>query len=339
MSRHPARRRLANTRGRRVALTMTGLVVLLLALSTGVAAAVAPASAPTNLKATSGVAIGLAWTAPPDAPVDHYVIQRGSTAADMAPIATVQETSYVDREVTAGTTYVYEVRGADELGTEGPPSDPAQATAQYLTALTVTASSGSVVAGSAATLTAMLALSPSTPLPDQAIEVFAWPVTTRQYWVRLGMASAGPTPGSYVFVVRPTAQTFYRFAFSGSGLNAASDGSVAVLARLQLLGAPVSPSQVRAGKAFAVSGHVKPHLANGKKMIRVAGYQRSHGRWLLKRTWMAVNRAYKGYTKYRVSLKLPTRGAWRLQAQYLSKGTLAPFLAASSGYRSVRATR
>jgi Fibronectin type III domain len=343
MSHRSALKGFTTGRGWRTLALAAGLIGFLMALCAPAAQATAPTSAATGLAATSGIAVQLAWTAPEES-VDHYIVYRGTSTDAMSVLAgatRVVETTYLDRDVTAGTTYHYQVRAADSDGNEGPASDPAQATALYSTALRVAASPQSVVSGGAVTLTATLTV-PGTdgalPLPDETVQVLGWRVTDPEAWVSLGTATPGGEPGSYVYVVKPTVQTYYEFTFAGSGLNAASLGSVAVLTRLKLLGAPVSPSRVHAGHAFTVVGYAQPRLTRGEKMIRVLGYRRAKGKWILKKTWWTVNFNYHAYTRYRVSVKLPLRGAWRLCAAYSSTEMPAPFLPAVSGFSYLSAT-
>lgn len=81
------------------------------------AAAARPAG-PTNLVATPGAAqIALSWT--PSAGATQYQIYRGTTVSDGeadAPIATTGTASFVDRALTAGTTYFYRVSASNNVG-------------------------------------------------------------------------------------------------------------------------------------------------------------------------------------------------------------------------------
>lgn len=65
--------------------------------------------------------VHLTWEAPP-AGVQSYVVLRGVTPTDIAPVANVTETTYVDANVLRGRTYYYAIAASNEAGVS-PPSD------------------------------------------------------------------------------------------------------------------------------------------------------------------------------------------------------------------------
>lgn len=83
-------------------------------------------SAPQSLSATAGgPGISLRWSAPASnggSAVTSYGIYRGTTAANMLPVATVtgSTTAYVDKNVVKKTTYVYSTTALNALGESGP---------------------------------------------------------------------------------------------------------------------------------------------------------------------------------------------------------------------------
>jgi hypothetical protein len=92
--------------------------------------------APTSLAATatSDTQINLTWDT--ESSADYYVIYRNTTGvttftAEMQ-LATTTETSYSDTDLTAETTYYYEVAGYNDNG-EGPNSDTVNATTDAAT--------------------------------------------------------------------------------------------------------------------------------------------------------------------------------------------------------------
>ena len=77
-----------------------------------------PPAAPANVLATpvSAITMGLTWSASASGglPIQNYHVYRGTTsAANLTQVATVQQTSYSDNNVTAGTTNYYGVQAVD----------------------------------------------------------------------------------------------------------------------------------------------------------------------------------------------------------------------------------
>jgi fibronectin type 3 domain-containing protein len=66
----------------------------------------------------AGPAVQLTWTVPPDGgtPITKYVILRDGVRLTTLTATQTGPTSYTDRTVTSGTTYVYQVRAANATG-------------------------------------------------------------------------------------------------------------------------------------------------------------------------------------------------------------------------------
>jgi hypothetical protein len=96
--------------------------------------ATAPA-APTNpvLNAVSSSQIDVSWTASSSADAAKYNIYRGTTGTP-ALVTTVTGSPYQDTELTAGTSYTYQVSAVDAAGNESPKTAPASATTQSTSA-------------------------------------------------------------------------------------------------------------------------------------------------------------------------------------------------------------
>lgn len=91
-----------------------------------------PPSAPAGFSATpiSAATINMTWTAAGSGglPVQGYHVLRGSSASSLATIATVSQTTYVDRSLTPATTYYYAIQAVDTGGDTSPLSTIVQAT-------------------------------------------------------------------------------------------------------------------------------------------------------------------------------------------------------------------
>ena len=103
-----------------------------------------PPAAPSDLSATADDSqVNLSWTASPEGDVAGYHVYRAETSFSDPANATkltsslLTDVSYVDTDVTGGTTYVYRVTATDGAGNESALSAKAQAT---LPAATVTRS-------------------------------------------------------------------------------------------------------------------------------------------------------------------------------------------------------
>ncbi len=72
--------------------------------------------------------VSLTWKAPASSsdPVDSYQVNRavsGSTQYSVVGTTTASSTAFTDTSVTAGQTYVYEVRSVDQSGNDSSPSN------------------------------------------------------------------------------------------------------------------------------------------------------------------------------------------------------------------------
>ena len=80
------------------------------------------------------------------------------------------------------------------------------------------------------------------------------------------------------------------------------------------LGAPVAPKTMKKSKSYTVYGSLKPRHASGTTPVRIYKYKRIGGKW---KSYGYVNAKaydYASYTKYKVKLKLSSKGKWRLRA-------------------------
>ncbi len=77
-------------------------------------------SAPQNLTADgSNMTIELNWEAPEDdggSPITEYRIYRGNSSGNLSYLCSVDQTTYVDTNVTNGTRYYYRVSAVNEIG-------------------------------------------------------------------------------------------------------------------------------------------------------------------------------------------------------------------------------
>jgi hypothetical protein len=91
-----------------------------------------PPEAPKALQsvATQG-AVSLIWQANAEKDLDGYIVLRGKTADDLAPItpSPIHDTAYKD-EVPSGSHFFYAVKAVDKAGNVSKPSNIEEATAR-----------------------------------------------------------------------------------------------------------------------------------------------------------------------------------------------------------------
>ena len=90
--------------------------------------------------------------------------------------------------------------------------------------------------------------------------------------------------------------------------------------------------ELKYGRVYAAYGNLKPRHTAGSKQIKVKAYLQVGGVYVLKKTYTARVSNKSSYSKYRVRIKLPKRGKWRLKAYHAGDSKNAR---TSSKYRYV----
>jgi hypothetical protein len=299
-----------------------------------------PPSAPTGLiaRARQDGTIALSWTAATDdvtsSPV--YDVYRWTDAQPIGGaiqftprpqlVGTTTATSWTDDTgLVAKTTYYYLVRAVDEATNVGPRSNEAQATLGT-TALALSASPKPLAYGHSVTLAGSLAAG-ADGVPGVTVTI------ERSYdkatWVPLADTTTSDA-GEFSTTDTPKRSTWYRATFAGDGTFVASTSAPVKVGVRVSLSNPVAPKIAYRGRAFAVHGFLKPRHAPGRYTVSIKCYRKVSGHWKLVKTVRTTNRNYRGYTKYVASVRLPSKGAWRLRA-YAPADKL--YAATSSGYR------
>ncbi len=80
------------------------------------------------------------------------------------------------------------------------------------------------------------------------------------------------------------------------------------------LGTPVAPKTMKRSKSYTVYGSLKPEHAAGSKPVRIYKYKQVGKKWVKKGYVTAKAYDYKGNTRYKVKMKLTSKGKWRLRA-------------------------
>ena len=79
---------------------------------------------------------------------------------------------------------------------------------------------------------------------------------------------------------------------------------------------PVARSTFVRGRTYSVHGSLKPRHTAGSLAVKLRCYRRESGQWKLRKAVRAKVRDYSTYSRYAVSLALPSRGTWRLRASH-----------------------
>jgi hypothetical protein len=137
--------------------------------------------------------------------------------------------------------------------------------------------------------------------------------------------------GTYTGPVVPMQNTWYHFVWAGSPAYATSTSEVLAVQVKPLLGKPSCPAKVKHGKKFTVKGTLNPMFQAGTQTVTIKAFKmkKNHKWGALKKTYMATNGQYMGYTPYSVKIKFSKKGKYRFQAL---TATTATWAAVSTGY-------
>lgn len=103
--------------------------------------------------------------------------------------------------------------------------------------------------------------------------------------------------------------------YAVTALGTTAERSVFVPARPRVsLGTPVAPKTMKRSKSYTVYGSLKPKHTAGTKPVRIYKYKKVGKKWVKKGYVTAKAYNYKSYTRYKVKMKLTSRGSWRLRA-------------------------
>lgn len=122
--------------------------------------------------------------------------------------------------------------------------------------------------------------------------------------------------GVYRFVLKPTYQAVYQVSFAGDTTHLPDSSGVVTISPAPYLTRPSAPKIVRKGVAFTSEGRLKPMYPAGSKVVRIACYRMdSAGKWVYSHTVVTTSSNRSPYTRFAVSMKLPSAGKWRLTSR------------------------
>ena len=121
--------------------------------------------------------------------------------------------------------------------------------------------------------------------------------------------------GTAVISTALSSKTSYRARFDAVGgkLDAGVSSTLALAPKVAL-GTPKAPKTMKRARYYTVYGSLKPRHKSGTKPVRIYKYKKVNGKW--KSYGYVKARAYKygSYSRYKVNMRLTSKGSWRLRA-------------------------
>lgn len=126
------------------------------------------------------------------------------------------------------------------------------------------------------------------------------------------------TNGVFSVALKPSARQTYRVRFGGNAEYDAAFSTSVIVTPKAVVGTPVAPSTMYAGKARTVYGALKPRHTASTYPVRIYKYRYVSGKWRSYGYVKAKASDDLGYSRYKASVKLSYRGRWRLRAYHPS---------------------
>jgi hypothetical protein len=222
-------------------------------------------------------------------------------------------TTWTDTGVANGTKYYYLVRAEDAATNVGPRSNTVDATPMFVGALSLRTSADIVPWGGVAVLSSTLSSTENGGAARAGQPVTVQALVAGGSWTTIASLTTG-TFGVVNAPVYPTQATQYRVFYGGDATHAAVTSVSVKITPMVKLGAVAAPSKVRKNKSFTVSGSLTPKMSAGSKTVKIKCYLKKNGKWTLKKTFTTKNSNNGSVSKYKASIKLPTKGSWQLVA-------------------------
>lgn len=145
--------------------------------------------------------------------------------------------------------------------------------------------------------------------------------------------------GGYSVEVTPKKKTAYQARYLGYSRYLPTKSANVSVIPYAYLSRPTAPTTVKAAVAFTSSGYLKPRHASGAKSVKILCYRSEKQvdgsyKYVLRKTFSAVNANYSTYTKYSARVTLPSKGKWKMVAKIDGDSTHAT-TKSSARYRTV----
>jgi len=129
--------------------------------------------------------------------------------------------------------------------------------------------------------------------------------------------------GSFSATLKPTATAYYRVRFAGDAAGAGafnssvSASAVRVTAQVAI-GTPAAPLVMRTTRAATVYGTLKARHAAGSTPVRIYKWRFVGGKWKAMGYVNARTSNYLSFSRYSASVKLSSKGQWKLRAYHVA---------------------
>lgn len=152
-----------------------------------------------------------------------------------------------------------------------------------------------------------------------------------------GRAAVTAADGTFAFAVAPQKRTYYRVTFAGDaqGYTGSTSEYLAVTPRAAV-GNPRVPKTVSLGQSATVTSLLRPRHASGSYPVRLFIDRYVGGKWKRYGIVKVKVTNYADCSRYTKSLKLPSRGRWRLRAYHPADPGHAASWSSSYGYVTVK---
>jgi hypothetical protein len=158
--------------------------------------------------------------------------------------------------------------------------------------------------------------------------------TTGGPWTTAGFATTNVS-GAYTFTAAPATIVMYQVIFPGDDTHAGSTSTNPVTLPGVFLSRPTAPTSTRTVTKFTCRCDLKPRHAAGSHPVTFVCQRRVSGRWVTVKTVKARAANFSTYTRCSASIRLTTKGWWRICGVHLQDSLNA---ATVSAWRSVKVT-
>ncbi len=135
-------------------------------------------------------------------------------------------------------------------------------------------------------------------------------------WTSVGVANTAPS-GSYS-ITSPalTSARYLRANYKGeAAFLSAQSSALLVKPKVSLTAPSFGRASLVYGRTYRATGLLKPKHASGLRHVRLYAYRYERGAYRLKRSYTAATYSTPKYS-YKVDVKLPGRGRWRIRAYH-----------------------
>lgn len=121
--------------------------------------------------------------------------------------------------------------------------------------------------------------------------------------------------GTAMFSVPLSSKSSFRTRFDAvpGKLDAGFSPALTIAPKVSI-GTPVAPKTMKKGRYYTVYGSLKPRHTKGTKPVRIYKYKKVDGKWKSYGYVRAKAYNYKTYSRYKVKMRLTSKGSWRLRA-------------------------